>query len=83
MVSAAFGLGFVLGPALGGVLGNVSPRLPFWVAGGMSLLNAMYGLFVLPESLSKEHRGVFSWKQANPIGSLTLLQLGEFQPGLP
>jgi DHA1 family tetracycline resistance protein-like MFS transporter len=74
MVSAAFGLGFVLGPALGGVLGNVSPRLPFWVAGGMSLLNAMYGLFVLPESLSKEHRGTFSWKQANPLGSLTLLR---------
>ena len=74
MVSAAFGLGFVLGPALGGVLGNVSPRLPFWVAGAMSLLNAMYGIFVLPESLSKEHRGVFSWKQANPLGSLTLLR---------
>jgi DHA1 family tetracycline resistance protein-like MFS transporter len=74
MVSAAFGLGFVLGPALGGVLGNVSPRLPFWVAGGMSLLNALYGLFVLPESLSKECRGVFSWKQANPLGSLTLLR---------
>jgi DHA1 family tetracycline resistance protein-like MFS transporter len=74
MVSAAFGLGFVLGPALGGVLGNVSPRLPFWVAGGMSLLNAMYGLFVLPESLSREHRGAFSWRQANPVGSLTLLR---------
>src|ERR1700761_1586326 len=74
MVSAAFGLGFVLGPALGGVLGNVSPRLPFWVAGGMSLLNAMYGLFVLPESLSKECRGTFSWRQANPLGSLTLLR---------
>src|ERR1700757_750497 len=67
MARAAFGLGFVLGPALGGVLGNVSPRLPFWVAGGMSLLNAMYGLFVLPESLSKDHRGVFSWKHANPL----------------
>lgn len=74
MVSAAFGLGFVLGPALGGVLGNVSPRLPFWVAGGMSLLNAMYGMFVLPESLPREHRGIFSWKQANPLGSLTLLR---------
>ena len=74
MVSAAFGLGFVLGPALGGVLGNVNPRLPFWVAGGMSLLNAMYGLFVLPESLSKDQRGVFSWKRANPMGSLTLLR---------
>lgn len=74
MVSAAFGLGFVLGPALGGVLGDVSPRLPFWVAGGMSLLNAMYGLFVLPESLPPALRGAFSWKRANPIGSLTLLR---------
>ncbi|MCU1313951.1 MAG: transporter, partial [Acidobacteriaceae bacterium] len=70
MVSAAFGLGFVLGPALGGVLGDVDPRLPFWVAGGMSLLNAMYGMFVLPESLPVEHRGTFSWKRANPLGSL-------------
>ncbi len=74
MVSAAFGLGFVLGPALGGVLGNVNPRLPFWVAGAMSLLNAMYGLFVLPESLTAEHRGAFSWRRANPMGSLTLLR---------
>ena len=74
MVSAAFGLGFVLGPALGGVLGNVNPRLPFWVAGGMSLLNAMYGMFVLPESLAPGHRGAFSWRRANPMGSLTLLR---------
>jgi DHA1 family tetracycline resistance protein-like MFS transporter len=74
MVSAAFGLGFVLGPALGGLLGGVNPRLPFWAAGGMSLLNAMYGLFVLPESLGKESRGKFSWKRANPVGSLTLLR---------
>ncbi|MBB6146511.1 DHA1 family tetracycline resistance protein-like MFS transporter [Silvibacterium bohemicum] len=74
MVSAAFGLGFVLGPALGGILGNYSARLPFWVAGGMSLLNATYGFFVLPESLGKEHRGRFSWKRANPVGSLTLLR---------
>ena len=74
LVSAAFGLGFVLGPALGGVLGDVDPRLPFWVAGGMSLLNAMYGLFVLPESLPAEHRGTFSWRRANPVGSLTLLR---------
>src|SRR5271165_5275110 len=51
VLSAAFGLGFVLGPALGGILGSISPRLPFWVAGAFSLVNAMYGLFVLPESL--------------------------------
>src|SRR5208282_257253 len=74
MVSAAFGLGFVLGPALGGVLGSVNPRLPFWAAGVMSLLNAMYGLFVLPESAGLESRGKFSWKRANPVGSLTLLR---------
>jgi DHA1 family tetracycline resistance protein-like MFS transporter len=74
MVSAAFGLGFVLGPALGGILGNYNPRLPFWVAGGMSLINACYGFFVLPESLAREHRGRFSWKRANPVGSLTLLR---------
>jgi DHA1 family tetracycline resistance protein-like MFS transporter len=74
MVGAAFGLGFVLGPALGGVLGGVNPRLPFWAAGGMSLLNAMYGLFVLPESLGIQSRGKFSWKRANPVGSLTLLR---------
>jgi DHA1 family tetracycline resistance protein-like MFS transporter len=74
MISAAFGLGFVLGPALGGLLGNYSPRLPFWVAGAMSLVNACYGFFVLPESLAKEFRGRFSWKRANPVGSLTLLR---------
>jgi DHA1 family tetracycline resistance protein-like MFS transporter len=74
MVGAAFGLGFVLGPALGGVLGGVNPRLPFWAAGAMSLLNAMYGLFVLPESLGIQSRGKFSWKRANPVGSLTLLR---------
>src|ERR1035437_1226103 len=61
LLSAAFGMGFVLGPALGGILGSVNPRLPFWVAGALSLLNGMYGLFVLPESLSHEHRRKFSW----------------------
>jgi MFS transporter, DHA1 family, tetracycline resistance protein len=74
MVSAALGLGLVLGPALGGVLGNHNPRLPFWVSAALSLLNAMYGLFVLPESLGRESRGVFSWKRANPVGSLVLLK---------
>ena len=74
MLSAAFGLGFVLGPALGGVLGNIDPRLPFWVAAGLSLLNAMYGFFVLPESLPPERREAFAWRRANPMGSLTLLR---------
>jgi DHA1 family tetracycline resistance protein-like MFS transporter len=74
MVSAAFGMGFVLGPALGGILGNYNPRLPFWAAGALSLLNACYGLFVLPESLAKASRGKFSWKRANPLGALTLMR---------
>jgi MFS transporter, DHA1 family, tetracycline resistance protein len=74
MLSAAFGLGFVLGPALGGVFGEIDPRLPFWVAAGLSLLNATYGLFVLPESLAHDRRSIFKWQRANPIGSLTLLR---------
>lgn len=70
MIGAAFGLGFVLGPAVGGILGGADPRLPFWVAGGLSLLNAMYGLFVLPESLPQDQRKAWSWSRANPIGVL-------------
>src|SRR5215471_13472630 len=74
MLQAAFGLGFVIGPAVGGILGNYDPRLPFWVAAAMSLLNFTYGLFVLPESLRPEQRQRFSWKRANPLGSLKLLR---------
>jgi DHA1 family tetracycline resistance protein-like MFS transporter len=74
LLGAAFGLGFVLGPALGGFLGSYSLRLPFWVAGGLSLLNTLYGIFVLPESLPPERRAGFSWKRANPVGSLALLR---------
>ena len=74
IVGAAWGLGFVLGPALGGFLGDMDPRLPFWVAGALTLINATYGLFVLPESLPPERRERFSWKRANPVGSLTLLR---------
>ncbi|WP_353064548.1 TCR/Tet family MFS transporter [Tunturibacter psychrotolerans] len=76
LLNAAFGLGFVLGPAIGGLLGNINPRLPFWVAAALSLINGLYGLFVLPESLSKENRSPFSWTRANPVGSLTLLRHG-------
>lgn len=72
MLNAAFGIGFVLGPAVGGLLGQVNPRLPFWVAAALSCANGLYGLFVLPESLAKENRGRFSWKRANPVGSLSL-----------
>ena len=70
----AFGIGFVVGPALGGVLSLVSPRLPFWVAAALSLANGMYGLFILPESLPPERRASFSWKRANPLGALQFLQ---------
>jgi MFS transporter, DHA1 family, tetracycline resistance protein len=73
MLNAAFGMGFVLGPALGGVLGNINPRLPFWVSGGLSVVNGLYGLFILPESLAPEHRSPFRWKRANPVGSAALL----------
>ena len=82
MLGAAFGMGFVLGPALGGILGSISPRLPFWVAGGLSIVNGVYGLFVLPESLSHEHRSRFSWKRANPVGSLGLLRNSRVMMGL-
>ena len=72
---AAFGVGFVLGPALGGWLGAISTRLPFWVAACFSLANACYGLFVLPESLAPEKRAKqFKWSKANPVGSLRLLR---------
>jgi DHA1 family tetracycline resistance protein-like MFS transporter len=75
MIGAAFGLGFVLGPALGGLCGQVDPRLPFWVAGGLSLLNGLYGALVLPESLARVNRtSRFAWGKANPLGSLRLLR---------
>ena len=70
LIGAAFGLGFILGPALGGLLGNVGLRIPFIVAGGLTLLNWLYGWFVLPESLARENRRVFSWSRSNPAGSL-------------
>jgi MFS transporter, DHA1 family, tetracycline resistance protein len=73
LVGAAFGLGFVLGPAIGGITGELSPRLPFWIAAGLTLANFAYGLLVLPESLPHERRMAFSWTRANPVGSLRLL----------
>ncbi|HLY57199.1 MAG TPA: TCR/Tet family MFS transporter [Stellaceae bacterium] len=72
-MSMLFGLGFVCGPWLGGELGGISPRLPFWVAAALSLFNGCYGLLILPESLPRERRGAFSWRRANPLGSLILL----------
>ncbi len=74
LIGAAFGVGFVLGPAVGGVLGAISPRLPFWASAFMALANVCWGLFVLPESLPKVRRVPFSWKNANPLGALKLLR---------
>lgn len=70
MIGAAFGLGFIIGPVIGGLLGSLGPRVPFIAAAALTLLNWLYGYFVLPESLSKEHRRKFEWKRANPMGSL-------------
>lgn len=72
LIGAAFGIGFIAGPALGGLLGDMDPtlRLPFFVAGGLTLVNWLYGLFVLPESLAPQNRRRFSWGRSNPIGSL-------------
>ena len=74
MVGAAFGLGFILGPVIGGLLGEYGVRVPFIVAACLSLVNCLYGYFVLPESLAIENRREFQWKRANPIGSLKQLQ---------
>jgi MFS transporter, DHA1 family, tetracycline resistance protein len=73
MLSAAFGLGFVIGPAIGGLLGEIDIRYPFWAAAAMSFVNFIYGYFVLPESLAQENRRAFSWRVANPIGGLRML----------
>ena len=81
-ISAAFGLGFVIGPAVGGLLGNINLRLPFWVAAALSLANALYGYFVLPESLPKERRAKSAWHMANPLSSLKLFGLHPELTGL-
>ncbi|MBL8582746.1 MAG: TCR/Tet family MFS transporter [Rhizobiaceae bacterium] len=74
LIGAAFSAGFVAGPLLGGVLGEISPRMPFWFAAGLSGVAFLYGLFVLPESLAPEKRMAFSWKRANPFGAMMLLR---------
>jgi DHA1 family tetracycline resistance protein-like MFS transporter len=73
-MGAAFGIGFVIGPAMGGFLGGIDLRLPFWVAAGLALLNGVYGIFVLPESLALDRRAKFSLANANPMGSFRLLR---------
>ena len=74
MIGAAFGLGFIIGPALGGLLAGWGVRAPFYAAAGLCLLNALYGYFVLPESLPKEKRRRFEWKKANPFGAFQFLK---------
>lgn len=73
LIGAAFSGGFVMGPVLGGFLGEIGPRAPFWAAAALSGLAFLYGMFVLPESLKAENRMAFSWKRANPVGALNLL----------
>jgi len=74
LIGAAFGLGFIIGPALGGLLAGWGIRAPFFAAAGLCLVNALYGYFVLPESLTKENRRKFEWKRANPFGALQFLK---------
>jgi DHA1 family tetracycline resistance protein-like MFS transporter len=81
-IGVAFGAGFILGPAIGGLLGGTDPRLPFWVAAGLSFANTLYGLLILPESLPAERRSRFRWKNANPIGALHLLRSAPVLTGL-
>src|SRR5215813_804553 len=75
LLGAAFGVGFILGPAVGGILGELDLRLPFWVSGGLSLVNLAYGYFVLPESLPTEHRARLKWQMASPLSAFELLRL--------
>ncbi len=74
MVGAAFGVGFIIGPVMGGFLGQIGTRVPFYVSAALCLLNWLYGFFILPESLPKDKRRPFDWKRANPLGSLLLLR---------
>ncbi len=69
LLGAAFGLGFIIGPVVGGILGHYGPRIPFFAAAGLTFLNFLYGYFIVPESLKPENRRPFNWKNANPIGS--------------
>ncbi|HNR09427.1 MAG TPA: TCR/Tet family MFS transporter [Saprospiraceae bacterium] len=74
MIGAAFGLGFIIGPTLGGILGNIGTRLPFMVSAGLTFINWLYGYFILPESLDEQHRRPFDIRRANPAGSLVQLK---------
>src|SRR5205085_8062175 len=73
LIGAAFGVGFIIGPGIGGLLGSFGPRVPFIAAAILCLLNWLWGYFVLPESLKPENRRKFEWKRANPLGAFQLL----------
>jgi len=73
LIGAMFGLGFILGPVVGGVLGSIDLRLPFFAAGALAVVNGLYGWFVLPESLPPERRRPFTWKAAHPLAALRKL----------
>lgn len=70
LVGAAFGIGFIVGPVVGGLFSQFGLRIPFLISAGLALINWLYGYFVLPESLAKENRRAFDWKRANPLGAL-------------
>ena len=82
LIGVAFGLGFIFGPAIGGLLGSIDLRLPFFASAGLALVNWLYGFFVLPESLPPEKRGAFRWRKANPVGSLHVLRSYPLVAGL-
>jgi DHA1 family tetracycline resistance protein-like MFS transporter len=82
MIGVAFGVGFIIGPVLGGLLGHIGVRIPFFAAAALALLNALYGYFILPESLPKENRRKFDIKRANPLGALKQLKKYPFLSGL-
>jgi DHA1 family tetracycline resistance protein-like MFS transporter len=74
LIGVAFGVGFILGPVIGGIASDWGPRAPFWLSAGLSMVNFLYGFFVFPESLAKENRRAFNWKRANAVGSLLQLR---------
>lgn len=75
LIGVAFGVGFILGPFIGGLLGQIGTRVPFYAAAGVSALNLIYGYFILPESLSPENRRAFDWRRANPLGTIQKILL--------